>query len=359
MDNMGKVIHSLTGLSRKKDSENLLKIADVLAKFSTSLTPGGQATYEISKIALQKVRDFVYQRFEKRLLDFHKNLLYKNDALNEELENCEIEDTNYHALLDACISEFESEKTTAYATLARSIALRKVDAKHRRYFIQSLKTISWDQLEFLRLLYVITKFTVISNGAIPHPRHMLKTNQQDPLNQLIVKNLTMKGFLDEVNISKMGLDFVEACLTQEELSPHAYSFTHSNPNNCMIITLTNNNEISKVTETLLAKLKTKNIKIQHVSYDSATPENHIVQFANCGYVLFDTEKVQSSPVTEKLNLALASKKILQLAAGKHKNAVGQSQMSAPLITVFPASVPQSCQQAVDWLAQEVPGLKDL
>lgn len=134
---MANFLNDAAGLSKKDKVKTVLKIADLAVKLGISLSPGANAVYEATKISLEAARDYVQARNEKRVIDFHRTLLYRDGVNNKEIINAELNAADFHALLDACVSDIEEEKTSSYANLTRAIALDLVPVTHRRHFIHS------------------------------------------------------------------------------------------------------------------------------------------------------------------------------------------------------------------------------
>jgi len=217
----------------------LIKAADVGSGLITG--PYGAVGLSAAAAVMEKMQGWVSERNERRLLEFHSRLLNRPDPIN--LETGEdaasvVENADFHALLAACVRDIEEEKTGAYAELTHSIARGHVKQQWRRHFILSLSDLSWEYLDYLRRVYVVTKNNLMAEGSGSlKAEDFLTGYEAGTVQHLAVVSLNAKSFVDGVRLSQLGELFVEACSSPEELSPEPYGYQRWSNHCCEVMDL--------------------------------------------------------------------------------------------------------------------------
>jgi hypothetical protein len=314
-------------MKKNNSNEVILKVSDVLFKAGISLSSGGNpaavALYDITKIGMGRLRDYVNSRNEERISSFYKNFLYKeNDILCDEVINANIKEADFHALLQACLSDIENEKTIPYAHLMRSIALGKVNISLRRHYITSLNDISWGDLDLLRRAYVLSKHPIIpeEGAGCLAVESILDGYDIGSLEHLSVVNLTAKGFINGAKLSELGEKFVESCSISDELQPFNYGYSVWSKLNLIIFFLSHHDdddELSKLLKEIQKILREKHIKYENVAYQNALSkipgQSGKLDFA---IVLYKADKNDKYIKNDTLEYIIGGKPYVEIALGE-------------------------------------------
>lgn len=255
---MGRLITPL-GINRNPRA-SMIKIVEIVGKVGLSVVPIPPLVSEVAKLGLEKIFGYVRQRDEQRILEFYRAFLYRDEHPSEDILNAEIEESNFHALLNACVSDIEEEKTVPYANLTRSIALGFVESELRRHFILSLKDLSWEELDLLRRIYVVTKFSVIpKRGTDFDLTDVLEYPPSQISKTLAVTSLKTKGMLENDKISFAGESFITACSDGDDLIPASYGYSVWSDYRCLILQLADRKFDKSLSETLASSLRLNRI----------------------------------------------------------------------------------------------------
>lgn len=316
---MDKIVKSVGGLSKHQATSSILKIADiaVLAGIGAAgaVLPG--AAYEFSKLGLGKLRDYIHARDDRRIYEFHKKLLCRDEVVDEDLLAGDIEEANYHALLNACLTDIEDEKTTAYANLTRAIASSKVSKDLKRYFTLALKDLAWEDLDLLKQLYVITNNSIIAStgSSTLYPGVFLEKIPQGSSRDLSVVTLESKGFIKEKEISELGSAFVKACSTDDDLTPGAYDYRTWSGHLCDVYLFDQSNEALSLLETTQENLNQKGIKCGPGVGEGMLNRREKNMYATCAILIYRNEKTLELSALENLKYQLGNKPMIQVIIG--------------------------------------------
>lgn len=216
-------------MDRKKSLERSKKsgisIAALLAKEGVSaVVPGGGLVFDIGKALLDHGRRYIADRNDGRLEKFHRILLdhdgqkeYQDDILNSEFEA-----DDYHAILSSCLQDIEDQKTDVYARLLRAFIVESVSEDNRQLYIQAVKNFSMADIRYLRIIYINSKYDLMTaGGSSGQLKELFKT--QHPLRQISLSRFVYMGFVrsNEMDLSELGQRFVQLCSTKDELTPDA------------------------------------------------------------------------------------------------------------------------------------------
>ncbi|MEQ9848447.1 hypothetical protein [Pectobacterium brasiliense] len=208
----------------KKDiviKSTISKTADIGANLALSFVPGGNAVYELIKLGVEQAKRYATERQEKRIADFHTALLKPNNTGGIELSDAYIEIADYHALLNACLQDIEDEKTELYATLARNAVFKKMSSRDLRFFCISLKEITFNDLEEMRVAYIASNFNIVPpTGAGRFEKSL--SPEHSPSGLTYGRNLMkLRGFIEDGKINQYGEKFVQTCYPTEKLLPES------------------------------------------------------------------------------------------------------------------------------------------
>ncbi len=343
-------------LSKKDGAKSVLKIADLLFKMGISLTPGASAIYEASKITIEAARDYVQARNEKRVLEFHRILLSRDGIIDQKIIDAELNTADFHALLDACVSDIEEEKTIPYANLTRSIALGVVPVAHRRHFIHSLKELAFEHLDILRETYTMTRYSCISrkNQKLVNSSFFLTQLESDSISQLALKTLIARGLTTETEITPLGVSFIESCYSAIDLEPHNFDYQVPKRVRGVIIKLMDSSEIKLIETSLIHELKARYIQTEtakQIKFNGLKSDDPYVRFANYAFVIASRGSTFSQGVRDTLNSSLSGKKSIQIFFDEPLVREGEpvSFMDAPSRIISKESPAQAAAEAVEFI----------
>ena len=204
-------------------NSDIKKIGEIIFKEGLAILPGGEALHSLLRLRAEQTADYVRRRNEQRIEAFHQRILLMEDgSLDQTILESSFDEADFHALLSACVTDIESEKVDDYAGLTKSIALGRVPKELRRHFILALRDLAAAELSRMRSAYVATKHELIpARGPRLEPAEFLASDRPGSLKSIAVGNLTAKGFVQQGKLTPSGLEFVQACSTQEQLTPQA------------------------------------------------------------------------------------------------------------------------------------------
>lgn len=354
---MDKIIKGIAGVSKSQATSSIMKIADiaVLAGISAAgvVLPG--VAYEFSKFGMGKLRNYIHARDDRRIYEFHKKLLCRDDLVDEELLAGEIEEANYHALLNACLADIEDEKTTAYANLTSAIASAKVSSELRRYFTLALKDIAWEDLDLLKRLYVINNNSIIANagnGTLSSEDYLTKYSEGDCLS-LSVTTLRAKGFVNEKEISDIGSLFIKACSSGDDLTPGVYSYRTWSGHVCDTYFLDQRGRALSVLELIQEKLHAKSIKCGAAPGEGALTRRDKNMYSTCAVILYRNGKVLDSPMLENLKHQLGNKPVVQVIMDDDNLGVVEPLLPGESVVINSADALSGVLEAIGKLIAEV------
>ncbi|POD98128.1 hypothetical protein BV924_05600 [Pectobacterium odoriferum] len=197
------------------------KTADIGANFVLNFVPGGNAVYELIKLGIEQAKRYATERQEKRIADFHTILLQPNTTGDIELSETYIDVADYHVLLNACLQDIEDEKTELYATLAKNAFLTKIPPRDLRFFCISLKEITFNDLEEMRVAYIASNFNIVPPVGAGRFEKLLSPEQSPSELAYGRKLMELRGFVEDGKINQYGERFVQTCYPTEKLLPES------------------------------------------------------------------------------------------------------------------------------------------
>lgn len=285
----------------KSPRTRLIKITEIVGKVGLSAVPIPPLVSEVAKLGLEKIFSYVRQRDEQRILEFYRAFLYRKELPDEDILEAEIEESNFHALLNACVSDIEEEKTVPYANITRSIALGRVSPELRRHFILTLRDLSWEELDLLRRIYVVTTHPVIPKRGKDFDMSDLLTYSPSQMSEtLAVSNLKAKGMVEDDKLTSAGSSFVTACSNEDDLEPGVYGYRVWSGYTCLILHLSGKRFGNSEREMLAASLRSSCIHSHSVTsvggFDTRSDDSLSRLRTNCCVILID-EDFEATPAS--------------------------------------------------------------
>lgn len=204
---------------------DLAKGTGIVVKNAIELLPYGSFLTDLWQARADKLKEAVAKENEKRLANFYRNLFQGEQVLDEAQANALLDDRDFHALVRACVADIESEKTAAYAALARAIATGRVHPTWRRHYVLSLRDMSAGELARLQKAFVARNHQLVPPaGSSMDESHILKPAPPGTLEAIVIDNVTAKGFVAEGKLTLTGVNFVETCMKPADLTPAAIGY---------------------------------------------------------------------------------------------------------------------------------------
>ncbi|WHS58629.1 hypothetical protein [Pseudomonas sp. G2-4] len=357
---MARITKNLIGISRHSATGKVLKVADIALKAGVNISTGGSpiadALYEISKTGIGKIREYVHARDDKRILEFHQHLLYRDELLDEEMLSAELEEANFHALMQACLSDIEDEKTVPYALLTRAIALGKIKSELRRHYILALKEMAWDHLDFLRKAYVISSFSIIPDqGPGELTAEKFLTNYIPwSVEHLAVVGLSAKGFVDGVQLSELGKDFVKACSTVEDLTPQVYELNVWSGHKCEIIILDDAGLSLSLGQQIQDNLRAKRVACSGgIAMEGALRRHESNIYASCVILVFRRGKQLEPNILANLQHRVGKKPVVQLVLDSDGDETPERLVDGEVLVVNSAATQLGAKLVVEELIAQI------
>lgn len=357
---MVKTNRIIMNFSKRSQPGTLLKVVDIAAKAGVSImsagSPVADAVYEISKTGLGKIREYIHLRDDRRILEFHERLLFNEGVIDENTLKGQLEEANFHALMQACLSDIEDEKTVPYALLTRSIACGTVQQELRRHFILALKDLAWDHLDFLRKAYVLSKNSIIppqGPGAL-EAQTILTGYAPGSVDHLAVVNLTSKGFVAGLELSQLGINFVESCSAEDDLAPGAYGLQVWSGYKCDIIFLDQSSSFMQSIDAVQAALRGKGISCgSGTAMEGALNRRDSNLYANCAVVIFRRGKTLDQDRLENLKYRVQNKPAVQIVLDFDGDDTPESLIEAESVVISGGDITSSADLIVERLIARI------
>jgi hypothetical protein len=210
-------------ISRSKKS--IVKVSDFLAREGVAaLVPGGGLFYDATKALFQHGKQYFHDRTEDRIEEFHQALLTGNfdEKEFEKFLDKEFDLDDYYAVLSSCVQDIEDEKIRIYSQLMQSLMMNIIKPNIRRHFITSSKYLSFQDLCFLRELYINSKYDLMTvGGSSQQVKNLLST--VDIFKDLTIEKLISRGFIhkNKSRITPVGEQYTESIFPTNELKPES------------------------------------------------------------------------------------------------------------------------------------------
>ncbi|MEZ9133661.1 hypothetical protein AB4143_05845 [Vibrio breoganii] len=209
-------------LTRSKKSASSL--ADILLKEGVNtLLPGSSLMYEVGKLAVQHGRQYFTDRTEQRVYDFHVGIISDETADEAKFKSFlakSFDLDEYHAVLNACVQDIENEKTEIYSDLMKSLMVKGIATRHRRFFITVTKQLTFVEIDFFRNLYINANFDMMTVGGTQQ-QVISMLSSQDTMTDITIRTLVSYGLVtdDRKGMTGLGKLYAEALFEQQKLTP--------------------------------------------------------------------------------------------------------------------------------------------
>jgi len=180
--------------------------------------PGAGALIDMGKLTVSSIAGWVRSHNERKIKEFYNEFIREDDLNVPTLKKQEISELDFYAILAACINDIEEEKTLLYATLARSLGLRRVSNAEKRFFIVALKDLDLGDIERMRRSYIASKYELIPVQGPIYDASIARDSAGSHRNYGY-ERLVQRGFLEGHNLSQLGVRFVLACYQEQNLTP--------------------------------------------------------------------------------------------------------------------------------------------
>ncbi|MBI3895235.1 MAG: hypothetical protein HY313_04835 [Acidobacteria bacterium] len=189
--------HSIT-----RSKRSALKLTDFLVGEAAGSFPGGSSLYKVSKVLFDHAKEFIKDRGEKRLKEFHRRIFSEEDRNSwEEIKDKEFSIDEYYSLLNCVVQDEEEQKVIFYAKLFRLLLAGKVPEKYRAHIIRSAREIKYSDLELLRQIYMNEKYECGAPGDRQKQIRKI-TEPHNSLDQYSIQTLIRFGYLSQKNGTK-------------------------------------------------------------------------------------------------------------------------------------------------------------
>ncbi|MEZ9297676.1 hypothetical protein AB4168_04140 [Vibrio splendidus] len=209
-------------LTRSKKTGSSL--ADILLKEGVNtLLPGSSLVYEVGKLAVQHGKQYFTDRTEQRLYDFHIGIIQDETADEANLESIlkkSFDLDEYHAVLNACVQDIENEKTEIYSDLMKSLMVKGIATRYRRFFITVTKQLTFVEIELIRNLYINANYDMMTVGGTSQQVTSMLSSQ-DIMTDITIRTLVSYGLVtdDRKGMTNLGKLYAEALFEQNKLTP--------------------------------------------------------------------------------------------------------------------------------------------
>ncbi len=210
-------------ISRTK--KTTAKLSDFLVREgAAAFVPGGGLLYDSCKALFNHGKSYFHDRTEIRLDEFHQAILTGGLKENEfkEFLDLEFDLDDYYAVLTSCAQDIEDEKTKIYSQLMQSLIKNTIEPEIRRHFITSSKSLTFNDLCFLKILHINSKFDLMTVGGTTHQVKQLLSSH-DAFEELKIEKLISRGFIhkDKSGLTPIGEQYVESIYATNELKPES------------------------------------------------------------------------------------------------------------------------------------------
>lgn len=219
--------------SIKRANDTTTSLADILiSEGAKSLVPGASLAYELSKLMFKHAYQFHQDTVESRLEMFHNALLNdqigENTSLNEdEFLNKQFDIEDYYLLLDSCVRDMEGEKAKIYANLMRSLVDRKINPSKRRDLIQTLREITFSEVNIIRKVYIHKRFRIMSPQLGPDLRSREAGGRAS--DGRLINRLKYNGLITESDeqLTDFANELIQLVFPESDLAPEAIGATEA------------------------------------------------------------------------------------------------------------------------------------
>lgn len=351
------------GLLKTSENSKVLKIADLVTStvLSNSGIPGANAAYDFAKLGIDSVRKYLVERQDAKIVEFHKAMIGgDNDGIDESILESVIDVADYHALLDACLADIEMEKNGMYGRLAKSIASGDVKKHLKRHYILSLKELTWDQIDLLARLYILTKYSIKpENGpGTQQVNQVIDSAKHGTIERLDITALTSRGFVYGSEITDLCEPFLSAVLPEENMTPEAFDLEEWTGHRFTIIELCNEqHETRDLTKVIDQYFRDMGIQGGSGPMEGALDRTDLGTFSSFFIIIYPNGK--TIPDTRKDNLLRITKNkhALQVIMCATDREIPNPIAELPYVVALPEATQQTLKSVDQKLSEIMTGSK--
>ncbi|MBE4444334.1 hypothetical protein WMQ58_04475 [Vibrio diabolicus] len=312
-------------LSRAKGSA--ASLGDLLLKEGiTSIAPGATILYELGKLAVEHGKRYYADRTEERLENFHKFILEDHVDARVDLDEIlskKFDLDDYHALLSSCIQDIENEKTKIYANLMKFLILSNLPQEERRYYIKLTKELTYQELQFIRELYINQNYHFMTVGG-PSEQVRKLLSSSAPMTNITIKSLINHGliFEDKSGITDIATQYVRLMFVDDELTPKSINQVEYSGHNVAILNyMIGDPKHDKAAMTLHESLHRHAIKssILTLQRNASQYAPYSVMFSSAILILDDVEYSQGHFDKEAIKAFAEKRPVFRLNIGKNSH----------------------------------------
>lgn len=187
--------------------------------------------------------------------------------------------TLFEDLIQACINDSDSEKTSHYSQLAVAILSGLIEEKIlRKHFLISLEQLSLAELEILRRAYVVLNYSIITeiSDTPLSVSESLKIAQKQILGDVHIRNLQQLGLINDEQLTATGLQFTTSIYKGDDLTPLALSWSEWQNGILAIATKKgkNKNKEEIIKQFKKLRIQCEEINVNDITHDKARTANH-------------------------------------------------------------------------------------
>lgn len=211
----------------KKEKPNVLKIIGKNSLALAEMFPGLDKPVALIKY----LSEFHEEQKTIRIKRYCNALVNCVSATDYTAANELATEVEFADLLQACVSDSDSNKAEAYAQLTVTLKFGSLAKEYRRHFMLSLKQLSYEDLELLRLAGIAIKYDLI-------PKHGCEVLSQSDIfshhNLGVIRSLSVEvlrqlGLIKPEGITELGQLFIKSVYSRELCEHHADYDMWQNP----------------------------------------------------------------------------------------------------------------------------------
>ncbi|WP_421527630.1 hypothetical protein [Pseudomonas brenneri] len=202
----------------KKESLSFLRKAEKYGLKLAELIPG----LDKPATVIKHLREFHDEQKEIRISRYCKALVNCISTTDYASANELATDIEFADLLQACVNDSDSNKAEAYAQLTITLKFGSLDKEYRRHFMLSLKQLTHEDLELLRLAHIATKNELIPEHGygVLSQRDILNNHKLGVIRSLSVETLRQLGLIKPEGITDLGKLFIKSVYSRELCDHH-------------------------------------------------------------------------------------------------------------------------------------------
>ncbi|WP_210670545.1 hypothetical protein, partial [Pseudomonas chlororaphis] len=166
---------------------------------------------------------------------------------------------------------------------------------------------------------------------------------------LSVVAISAKGFVNETELSQLGITFIEACSRSEDLSPELFGYKVWSVNRCAIICL----DSMDIASTLELSLRTHRFKAGGIILDGALTSRAEPPRSDCIILVVRNGATLDSDKLQNLKRLISKKTVIQMLIEDSVDGDGESPISAPTVKISRDKLYEGISETIKLLKQEL------